>query len=367
MFLQSGGVGTRFSNGVMQEKHRWAETEKSVMTSLKAGIIGCGWFGRVHLERLGELADVYVTALSDPVAEAANTLAAKALPSQIDPQAGKVAVYTDYRELLQHPDLDFVVIASPNKWHVEQILAALAQGLHILCEKPLTLVSEEVAQVHDAMTAAGKRVAVAYQSRYRRTARLLKHALDSGKWGRVTAVNIFACEDWVTPNVGTWRHDPERCPGGYFGDANGHQLDLLFWLTGLQAKTVHAQMDNCGTRVPLMTWGHAALTPQIGEGSDVPLLFHFIGTAHHWHEEIVLQTERADFLIRDTVVHWTDGSKPLSPLTEADLDLTEPLTDDTPDSAFVATLRGESLIVSEPLSVRPVMEFTLSALASAQK
>lgn len=337
------------------------------MQTLRAGIIGCGWFGRVHLERLGELPDVYVTALSDPLAESAQMLAAKALPSQIDPKAGSIAVYEDYRELLQHPELDFVVIASPNKWHIEQILAALEQGLHVLCEKPLTLVPDEVTQVHDAMTAAGKQVAVAYQSRYRRTARLLKHALDSGKWGKVTAVNIFACEDWVTPNVGTWRHDPERCPGGYFGDANGHQLDMLFWLTDLHAKTVHAHMDNCGTRVPLMTWGHATLTPQNGSEGEIPLLFHFIGTAHHWHEEIVLQTERADFLIRDTTVYWTDGSKPLALLTEDDLDLTTLIVDDTPDSAFVATLRGASLIVSEPLTVRPVMEFTLAALADAAR
>lgn len=335
------------------------------MTPLRAGIIGCGWFGRVHMERLSEISGVYVTALSDPSLEAAQALASKAEAHQIDPEQGNITTYIDAQEMLAHPNLDFVVIASPNKHHVPQILAALGKGLNVLCEKPLTLIPEEVAQVDNAMKASGKRVAIAYQSRYRRTARLLKAALDSGKWGRITAINIFAGEDWNTPNVGTWRHDPERCPGGYFGDANGHQLDMLFWLTGLQPQEVKATMDTCGTRVPLMTWGQAALTGENGSQNSVPMVFHFVGIAHQWREEIAIQTERADFLIRDTVAYWTDGSKPFAPLTESELGLTEPLVDDTPDSAFVASLRGADLIVSEPISVSPVLNFTLMALADA--
>ncbi len=335
------------------------------MTPLRAGIVGCGWFGRVHLERLSEISGVYVTALSDPFLEAAQVLARKAAAHQIDPAQGKVATYARALEMFAHPKLDFVVIASPNKHHVPQILAALAQGLHVLCEKPLTLIPEEVTQVDAAMKASGKRVAIAYQSRYRRNARLLKAALDSGKWGKIVAVNIFGSEDWKTPNIGTWRHDPERCPGGYFGDANGHQLDMLFWLTGLQPREVHATMDTCGTRVPLMTWGQATLTEADNTQQTIPMVFNFVGIARHWREEIAIQTERADFLIRDTVALWTDGNKPFAPLTESDLETASPLIDDTPDSAFVATLRGANLIVSEPLSVNPVLNFTRMALADA--
>ena len=336
------------------------------MSELRAGIIGCGWFGRVHLERLAEISGVYVAALSDPNLEAAQELTGKAVPSQIDPGQGNVAAYADFHELLAHPGLDFVVIASPNKHHVPQILAALNKGLHVLCEKPLTLIPDEVNAVNEAMKKSGKRVAIAYQSRYRRTARLLKAALDSGKWGKIKAVNIFGSEDWNTPNVGTWRHDPERCPGGYFGDANGHQLDMLFWLTGLHASEVKASMDTCGTRVPLMTWGQAALTTQNGTSEEtIPMVFQFVGIARRWREEIVIQTECADFLIRDTVAFFADENTPLTPLTEELLELTSPVVDDTPDSAFVATLRGEEKIVSEPLSVNPVLHFTLMALADA--
>jgi predicted dehydrogenase len=338
---------------------------------LRAGIIGCGWFGRVHVERLSELSGVAVCAVSDPD-EAARQKLAELVPAQIrDPQSPDVAIYADYQELLRHEGLDFVVIASPNRWHVPQLLAALENELHVLCEKPLTLLPDEVTQAVAATERSGKIVAVAYQSRYRRDSRLLRLALQSGSFGRVTSIVAYAGEDWVTPNVGTWRHDPARCPGGYFGDANSHQLDLLFWLTGLEAETVRATMETRGTPVPIVNYGEARLTPtnhhQPPTTSFVPFVFTFVGDAHRWREEISIHTERADFVLRDTKLLWTDGAKPLAPLTESDLGLAEMVETDTPDSAFVTALRGGVTVVSAPETVWPVLRFTLAALASAEQ
>ena len=332
------------------------------------GIVGCGWFGRVHVERLSEIPNVRVAAVCDPEQSAALKLAEQ-VPASLRPTEG-VAVYTDVNSLLSHPGLHAVSINSPNRWHVPQILAALQQGLHILCEKPLTLVRDEVTQVVAAAQEAERIVAVAYQSRYRRDARLLRMALQSGKWGRVTSVSVFACEDWVTPNVGTWRHDPARCPGGYFGDANGHQLDALFWMTQLEPMQVRATMENRGTPIPIVTWGEARLRAQNNRREapepSIPMTFMFVGDARQWREEIAIQTEGADWVMRDTRLFWTDGSAALAPFTEADLGLMEPVTTDTPDLAFVAALRGKEPVVSAPETVWPVLNFTLAALESAE-
>ena len=165
-----------------------------------------------------------------------------------------------------------VSINSPNKWHVEQILAALEQNLHVLCEKPLTLIPEDVTKVVEATERAGKIVAISYQSRYRENSQLLRMALQSGTWGKITSVCIFYCENWLTPNIGTWRHDPARCPGGFFADANSHQLDLLFHLTNLQPHDVQATMETRGTAVPMITWGQARLqTGQNAEEVGIPV------------------------------------------------------------------------------------------------
>ncbi len=96
------------------------------------------------------------------------------------------------------------------------------------------------------------------------------------------------------------------------------------------------------------------------------MTFMFVGDARQWREEIAIQTEGADWVMRDTRLFWTDGSAALAPFTEADLGLMEPVTTDTPDLAFVAALRGKEPVVSAPETVWPVLNFTLAALESAE-
>ena len=329
---------------------------------LRFGMIGCGALGLVHAERLNAIPGVQVAALSDPSQPAMQHVTTELASTSSIPQ------FTDYREMLAKAELDAVCISSPNRLHVEQLLASVERGLHVLCEKPLSLSPAEVTQVVAATKRTGRVVAVAYQSRYRRDARILRQALQSGKWGRITSVHIFSTEDWITPNVGTWRHDPARCPGGFFADANGHQLDLLFWVTNMAATDVHAKIEQRGTPIPIATWGDARLIPQgaatNGTGHDAPLLsFNFVGDARHWHEEITIHTERADFTMRDTHLLWTDGSTGLTNFPETEM--TAEGMPDLPDTAFVWAIQNGQPVLSAPESVWPVLNFTREALAVA--
>ena len=360
---------------------------------IRFGIIGCGALGLVHAKRLSAIPGVTITALSDPDEDAMRRVSIAL--------GGGVPLFADYRALLDSGALDAVCINSPNRWHVEQLLASLDRGLHVLCEKPLSMVPAEVEQVVAATERAGTTVAIAYQSRYRRDSRILKRALESGRWGRVTSVSVFTCEDWMTPNRGTWRHDPTRCPGGFFADANGHQLDLLFWLTGLEATAVRAMIETRGTPVPMVTWGEARLVanPAVGSGQSaigegqsvgnrqsaigkrdsvrnlqsksqngegVPFTFTFVGDAKHWREEISIQTERADFVMQDTRLRWSDGSAPAGPYPDPESNAPVGVDADTPDIAFVAAMRGGPPVVSPPGTVWPVLNFTLAALDAAK-
>jgi predicted dehydrogenase len=327
---------------------------------LRFGFIGCGALGLVHAQRLSAIPGVEVAALSDPSADAMEHVRQEL--------AAPIPAFTDYRAMLDSVELDAVCISSPNRLHVEQLLASLQRGLHVLCEKPLSLFPPEVTQVVEATRRANRLVAIAYQSRYRRDSRVLRHALQSGTWGRVTSVNIFSTEDWITPNVGTWRHDPARCPGGFFADANGHQLDLVFWVTNLAATRVHATIEQRGTPIPIATWGDARLYPQgrtdPGGLGNAPLLnFNFVGDARHWHEEITIHTERADFVMRDTRLLWTDGSAPLGPFP--DTTMTAGGMPDLPDTAFVWALQNHEPSLSPPESVWPVLNFTRETLVVA--
>jgi len=329
---------------------------------LRFGMIGCGALGLVHAQRLSAIPGVQVAALSDPNAAAMEHVSTELASETTIPQ------FTDYQEMLRTVELDAVCISSPNRLHVEQLLASVERGLHVLCEKPLSLFPPEVTQVVKTTQRTGKVVAIAYQSRYRRDSRILKRALQSGRWGRITSASIFSTEDWVTPNVGTWRHDPARCPGGFFADANGHQLDLLFWATGMAATDVHAKIEQRGTPIPIATWGDARLIPHGASGSGEPhgaplLSFNFVGDARHWHEEITIHTERADFVMRDTHLLWSDGSTGLTVFPEAAM-IAEGMPD-LPDTAFVWSLQNQEPVLSPPESVWPVLNFTRETLEVA--
>ncbi len=316
----------------------------------------------VHATRLTEEPNVSVTAVSDPDAAAMDRTVTASKNS------ANISLHTDYKELLGSPNIDAVCISSPNPWHVEQILASLEHGLDVLCEKPLSMEPHQVQRVVDATAASGKQVMIAYQSRYRRNNRILRRAIMSGKWGAVTSVSIFTCEDWITPNVGTWRHDPIRCPGGFFADANGHQLDLLFWLTALEPDWVKATSQNRGTPNPMVIWGesrlHSPANPNPKLTPDgIPFTFMFVGHARHWSEEIRIQTEGADFILHDTELTWSDGNHAPTAFPESEVH-PEDAINDTPDTAFIRALRGEIEIASPPHSVWPVLKFTLAGLAS---
>ncbi len=337
-------------------EHPTPDIQHPTPSRLRFGMIGCGALGVVHARRLCDLPNVTVTAVYDPD-PAAMQQVVDAVPPRPGDEQTTVASYSDWNDLVRHEGLDAVCISSPNRWHVVQLLGALANNLHVLCEKPLSMEPSEVTQVVEATRASGKTVSIAYQSRYRRDSRVLRAALQSGRYGKITSVDILSAEDWITPNRGTWRHDPARCPGGFFADANGHQLDLLFWLTGTEATNIKATMETRGTPVPMVTWGEARL-----KSTGAPFTFTFVGDARQWREEITIHTERADFAMHDTRLFWTDGRAPFAPFPMSEADPAALNQPDTPDNAFVAALRGGPPIVTPPDTVWPVLNFTLTAL-----
>lgn len=302
-------------------------------------MIGCGQLGFVHARRFAAMSDVEVTAVSDPSREAMERAAA-ALPAP-------PRMESDYREILD-TGLDAVCVASPDAYHVPQVLDSLAANLHVLCEKPLTLALDDVEAVVASRDEVGRHVAMTYPRRYDGGSRAVRREIQSGRWGRVKTIAAYNAEDWVTPNRGTWRHDPAICPGGFFYDANGHQIDYALWVSGLQPVSVSAQIENRATPIPLVIWGSARLT------DNVPMAFTFVGDAHKWREQVNIHCEGMDFALENGKAFWIRDGKvePIEPR--------EP--DETADSAFINLIRGEGPNWAPPDDVRPVVEFTRKGL-----
>ncbi|WP_152050593.1 Gfo/Idh/MocA family protein [Tautonia marina] len=135
----------------------------AAMQGKRVGLIGTGWYGKVDLFRLLQVAPVEVAALCDVdakmLAEAAE-MTAKRQPS------GKVPrTYADYREMLDENDLDIVLIATPDHWHALPMIAAVERGADVYVQKPISVDVAEGKAMLDAARKHGRVVQVGTQRR----------------------------------------------------------------------------------------------------------------------------------------------------------------------------------------------------------
>src|SRR5512141_3281019 len=103
----------------------------------RVGLIGSGWYGKVDLLRLLQVAPVEVVSLCDVdkrmLAEAADVVAGRQLSKK------KPRTYSDYREMLKEKDLDIVLVATPDHWHALPMIEAVKSGADVYCQKPISV------------------------------------------------------------------------------------------------------------------------------------------------------------------------------------------------------------------------------------
>lgn len=133
--LQAATAATTLS--ILGSKSTWAANDR-----LAIGFIGVGTMGRGHLGGLLGRPDVEVVGISDVVKERVDSAVEQVNNKYADRiKSGNykgVKTYGDFRDLLAHPGLDAVVIATPDHWHAIPCILAARAGKHIYCEKPLT-------------------------------------------------------------------------------------------------------------------------------------------------------------------------------------------------------------------------------------
>lgn len=140
-------------------------------------------------------------------------------------------VYTDYRKLLQDPAVDAVIIATPNRFHKEIALAAIAAGKHVMCEKPIALNYADALEMYQAAEKAGVRHMTAFTYRFVPAMRYMKHLIDSGYIGQPYHFRVNRLQDWGDRSMG-WRQSMELAGSGELGDMLSHRLDYGHFLIG---------------------------------------------------------------------------------------------------------------------------------------
>lgn len=194
------------------------------MKPVSIGIIGEGNIGRVYLKgsRFNEWARIFAAA--DPFAQSQAEFA----KLNTDP---RTFYYDDYRSILNHPEIEAVVIATPDYTHAKIACEALDAGKHVLSEKPAAVSLDELEELTRAVRVSDRIYQIGLECRFIPVFREMKRMIDEGKVG---SPRMLWCHEFRGPflkKVDDWIWFQDKT-GGAFNEKTCHYFDLFNWFTG---------------------------------------------------------------------------------------------------------------------------------------
>ncbi|WP_310557801.1 Gfo/Idh/MocA family oxidoreductase [Flavobacterium sp.] len=201
---------------------------------IKGAIIGLGKMGLSHAAILGGNQDLDFVAVCDT-----STLVLDAFK-----KFTAIKTYSDYKEMLDNETLDFVLIATPTRFHYPMVKYALEKGLHIFCEKPFSLNAAEGEELVGIASRKGLVNQLGYHNHFIGTFRELKRLLKANVLGELVHFTGEAYGPVVTKEKGgTWRSKPEE-GGGCLYDYASHVLNLIQEIIGRPVKASGSQLKS---------------------------------------------------------------------------------------------------------------------------
>jgi len=247
------------------------------MGKIRVGIIGVGGISYGHIRNFLASPDAEIVALVDIDPKRLTTAVEKV------PELAGVPTFSDYKDMLKAGGLDAVEISTPHTLHFEMIMNSLDAGLHVLCEKPMVCTTPDAKKVMAKAEETGKVLMISYQRHFQPQYRYIKQLCDSGELGEITYIAALQCQGWKKGVAGTWRQIPELSGGGQLNDSGSHLLDMVLWLSGLTAKSVHAYIDNRETPVDI----NSAVAVSFTNGAQGTISVVGESTCG-WHEDFTI-------------------------------------------------------------------------------
>lgn len=251
-------------------------------SKLGVAVIGAGFIGSYEARVIHEHPEAKVVAVAGGHGGRAEQL------------AGQLGCYgtSDWREIIDRPDVDAVIVASPNDSHTDPVIEAARAGKHIFLEKPMALSVRDCDRMIEAVEGSGVHFMLGTMMHYYEGFQRMKRLIDEGAIGRAL-VGFAARTGWETPQATvSWKKRQSQSGGHLFHHI--HEIDLLRWFMG-DVKSVFARANNFAHR-----------GPGFGDEDDVVLLSlefesgafaHMeYGSAFHLGEHVVkIHGERGGF------------------------------------------------------------------------
>jgi len=220
---------------------------------IRLGIVGGGigaFVGSIHriAARLDDRYELLAGALSSEPRRAADSAAELG----IDPRRA----YASFEEMakkegkLKH-GIEAVAIVTPNHLHCAVAKAFLEAGIHVICDKPLSSSLEDAEQIEKIVEGSGLIFAITYNYSGYPMVRHAREMVAAGKLGNIRVIQVEYAQDWLATNIeaegqkqAAWRTDPAQAgTGGSIADIGTHAFHLAEFISGLEAKSLLADLD----------------------------------------------------------------------------------------------------------------------------
>ncbi len=226
--------------------------------ALGFAIIGTGMISRFHARAIADVRGAKLVACY-------NRTAAKSQAFAIEHGC---AAFDSLDSLLKDDRVEAVAIATPSGAHLEPAIAAAKAGRHVIIEKPLEITLKRCDQIINACDKYGVKLATIYQSRFHESSITLKHAVDQGRFGRLTLGDAYV-KWWRSQayyDSGAWRGTWSIDGGGALMNQAIHTVDLLNWIMGpvaevqaLTATLAHERIEVEDVAVAALRFANGAL------------------------------------------------------------------------------------------------------------
>lgn len=224
---------------------------------IRIAILGCGTVGRIHADAICAVDGAIVYGFCDHTLEKAREFAA----------LYHGHAYESYEALLADPAADAVAICTPSGMHVDQAIAALHAGKHVIVEKPMALNSRDAERLCLAARDARASLHTVFQARYGKDVQRLKRVLDEGGLGRLVLCDLYMkyWRDTDYYKQSSWRGTFAMDGGGALMNQGIHGVDLMNYLLGkprllgAKVKTLVHDIETEDTATALVEYPSGAL------------------------------------------------------------------------------------------------------------
>ncbi len=275
---------------------------------IRLGMVGGGegaFIGAVHriASRIDDQYELVAGALSSTPEKARRSGEALGLAAD--------RIYDDYESMAKaeakRPDgIEAVSIVTPNYMHAGPAIAFLKAGIHVICDKPLTVSLAEAKKMQTAVEKSGRLFALTHNYTGYPLVRRMREMIQAGDLGVLRLVQVEYAQDWLTGPTekggnkqAEWRVDPKRSgAGGALGDIGTHAYNLADYVTGLDLAELSADLtsfgegrtldDNVQILMRFANGARGALwASQVAPGNENGLMLRVYGTKGglQWRQE----------------------------------------------------------------------------------